>query len=194
MVRKYLELHLYVRQVVIGLFYSSFFSHSSLYFATFFLSPFSAFHISVGFIMDGNRRYARQFNQKTMVGHAKGFDQLMYVLELCLLLGVRTVTVFAFSLDNFKRSKDEVDGLMNLCREKFSDLQDKSSLLFEKGIRIRIVGDISKYVVFYTWLFCSFSVLFSSFLFNISSLASLFLLFYRSFTAQTSRRPSRNYS
>lgn len=93
--------------------------------------------------MDGNRRYAKSIKQKTMVGHKKGFDQMLYVLEFCLELGIDTVTVFAFSLDNFQRSPDEVEGLMQLSLEKFTELQDQTSLLFSHGIRVRVIGDIS---------------------------------------------------
>ena len=78
----------------------------------------------VAFIMDGNRRFARRnrFNS-VLQGHQSGFEKLKDVLEWCLALGIPHVTVYAFSLDNFKRSKEEVDALLNLCEEKIDDLE-----------------------------------------------------------------------
>ena len=57
----------------------------------------------VAFIMDGNRRYARQRNQKVITGHESGFSKLKEVLSWCEMLGIPEVTVYAFSAENFKR-------------------------------------------------------------------------------------------
>jgi ditrans,polycis-polyprenyl diphosphate synthase len=85
-------------------------------------------HIAI--IMDGNRRFARQNHVVTIQGHAAGFDKLKETLEWCLGLGVDTVTVYAFSIENFKRSPEEVDGLMALAKEKFAQMLDKSCVVF----------------------------------------------------------------
>lgn len=76
----------------------------------------------VAFIMDGNRRYAAKENVEKAVGHSRGFTKLSETLEWCRKLGIIEVTVYAFSIENFKRPKDEVDILMNLAREKFEKL------------------------------------------------------------------------
>jgi undecaprenyl pyrophosphate synthase len=56
-------------------------------------------------------------------------------LDWCLKLGVNTVTVYAFSIENFKRSKTEVDGLMELCRAKFELLMGENDLIQKHGVR-----------------------------------------------------------
>ncbi|KAI6208985.1 Alkyl transferase [Aphelenchoides besseyi] len=88
----------------------------------------------VAFIMDGNRRYARAHQLSSVVdGHAKGFDQL-----------IREVTVYAFSLENFKRSDDEVEGLQKLAKDKFTYLL-KSKQLEAIGVRIRFFGNKNRF-------------------------------------------------
>ncbi len=73
----------------------------------------------VAFIMDGNRRFARKRHNETSQGHRDGFGKLEETLEWCMQLGVKWVTVYAFSIENFKRSSEEVDALMLLAEEKF---------------------------------------------------------------------------
>lgn len=60
----------------------------------------------------------------------------------CLELEVKEVTVYAFSIENFKRSQDEVDTLMTLAREKFARLMDEKEKLADKGIKIRVIGNL----------------------------------------------------
>lgn len=57
-------------------------------------------------------------------------------------LQIKEVTVYAFSIENFKRSQDEVDTLMTLAREKFSRLMEEKDKLAEKGIKIRVIGNL----------------------------------------------------
>lgn len=76
----------------------------------------------VAFIMDGNRRFAKKANVKKIEGHVKGFDKLAETLQWCLELGIPEVTVYAFSIENFKRSPEEVETLMKLAKEKFYQL------------------------------------------------------------------------
>ena len=75
----------------------------------------------VAFIMDGNRRYARKMNVDTGVGHVIGRQTLKTTLNWCMKLGVRVVTVYAFSIENFKRKKEEVDLLMDLAEQVFEE-------------------------------------------------------------------------
>ncbi|XP_033210269.1 dehydrodolichyl diphosphate synthase complex subunit DHDDS [Belonocnema kinseyi] len=97
----------------------------------------------VAFIMDGNRRYANKKNVEKVEGHTQGFYKLTETLQWCLELGVPEVTVYAFSIENFKRSKEEVDGLMDLARKKFQGLLDERDKLMENGVCIRVVGNLS---------------------------------------------------
>ncbi|KAI6180180.1 Alkyl transferase [Aphelenchoides besseyi] len=105
----------------------------------------------VAFIMasfwthDGNRRYARAHQLSSVVdGHAKGFDQLIRVVEWSIELGIQEVTVYAFSLENFKRSDDEVEGLQKLAKDKFTYLL-KSKQLEAIGVRIRFFGNKNRF-------------------------------------------------
>eukprot|EP01137_Pigoraptor_chileana_P006056 Opistho-2@49960 len=97
----------------------------------------------VAFIMDGNRRYAQKVHVDKARGHALGFDKLEETLELCLDLGVQIVTVYAFSIENFKRSKDEVDALMMLAKDKFVKLAEHSDVIARHGVSIRVLGDVA---------------------------------------------------
>ncbi|KAK9687477.1 hypothetical protein K7432_014777, partial [Basidiobolus ranarum] len=96
----------------------------------------------LAFIMDGNRRFARKLSVKTVEGHTRGYHKLEEVLEWCLKLGVNTVTVYAFSIENFKRPKEEVDGLMKLAKEKLDYLCEKCDIINEHQVRIQILGKL----------------------------------------------------
>lgn len=79
----------------------------------------------VALIMDGNRRYARTHHMEKIQGHKSGFDKLIEALSWCFTIEIKEVTVYAFSIENFKRSEDEVNGLFDLAREKFQKLLDE---------------------------------------------------------------------
>lgn len=98
-------------------------------------------HLAV--IMDGNRRYARREQREPLAGHTQGFHKLAEVLCWCRDLGIRHVTAYAFSIENFKRSKSEVDGLMELAAEKFSKMLEEVDKLAEHGVCISVLGDLS---------------------------------------------------
>ncbi|KAI4301116.1 hypothetical protein L6164_034430 [Bauhinia variegata] len=72
----------------------------------------------IAFIMDGNRRYSKMWNLVEGAEHKDGFLALMSMLKFCYELGVRYVTIYAFSIDNFKRLPEEVQSLMDLMQEK----------------------------------------------------------------------------
>lgn len=98
----------------------------------------------VAFVMDGNRRFAKAHQLGHVIhGHEKGFQQLAKILEWCQELGIREVTVYAFSIENFKRSSEEVDGLMKLADEKFAKLLAEREKLEEKQISFRFFGNIA---------------------------------------------------
>jgi len=97
----------------------------------------------IAFIMDGNRRYATKENVQKVVGHTKGFDKLAETLQWCTEIGIKEVTVYAFSIENFKRSPEEVETLMQLAREKYIRLLEEKDKLKEKGVSIRVIGNLS---------------------------------------------------
>ena len=96
----------------------------------------------IAFIMDGNRRFARERNWEISKGHLNGSDQLEVTLKWCLDLGVKEVTCYAFSIENFRRSKDEVDALFHLCKVKFTEFLKNESFIHEKEIRVNVIGDL----------------------------------------------------
>ncbi|XP_033100468.1 dehydrodolichyl diphosphate synthase complex subunit DHDDS-like [Anneissia japonica] len=98
----------------------------------------------VAIIMDGNRRFAKKHQYDSTLGHAKGFDKLAETLMWCSELGINEVTIYAFSIENFKRSKEEVNYIMDLAREKFHRLQAEKEQIRKHGVCVRIIGDITR--------------------------------------------------
>ncbi|KAF5391454.1 hypothetical protein D9757_001887 [Collybiopsis confluens] len=94
----------------------------------------------VAFVMDGNRRYARSKGKIVQEGHGDGYMALRRVLEICLRLNVRCVSVYAFAIDNFKRSPDEVEALMYLAESKLLELCAHGNLLQEYDVRLNVIG------------------------------------------------------
>ncbi|XP_020489193.1 dehydrodolichyl diphosphate synthase complex subunit DHDDS [Labrus bergylta] len=97
----------------------------------------------VAFIMDGNRRFARKKQMGRQEGHMQGFNKLAETLRWCKHLNIQEVTVYAFSIENFKRTKDEVDGLMELAKQKFEKLLEERDNLEKHGVCIRVLGDLN---------------------------------------------------
>ncbi|XP_022794918.1 dehydrodolichyl diphosphate synthase complex subunit DHDDS-like isoform X2 [Stylophora pistillata] len=97
----------------------------------------------VAIIMDGNRRFAKKVKCERSKGHEKGFEKFTEVLEWCFDLGIPEVTVYAFSIENFKRSQEEVDGLMELARQKFDRLMEEKEMIMKHGVCVRALGDLT---------------------------------------------------
>jgi ditrans,polycis-polyprenyl diphosphate synthase len=93
--------------------------------------------------MDGNRRYAERLGVDKIQGHSQGFDKLAQTLQWCHDLGITEVTVYAFSIENFKRGEKEVEALLNLAKEKFKVLISEEEKLKKHGVRVKIIGNIS---------------------------------------------------
>lgn len=98
---------------------------------------------SVAIIMDGNRRYAQKKNIVKIQGHEDGLNKLLEIVEWSILLEIKEVTAFAFSIDNFNRSKEEFDNLMDLAKKKFAKLAEKGEYFDKKNIRVCIYGDLN---------------------------------------------------
>ncbi|XP_065649838.1 dehydrodolichyl diphosphate synthase complex subunit DHDDS isoform X3 [Hydra vulgaris] len=97
----------------------------------------------VAFIMDGNRRFACKEKIERREGHNKGFHKLTEVLQWCYELGIPEVTVYAFSIENFKRSQDEVDTLLEIFKKELNKLLEKKDELTEYSVCIRFIGNIA---------------------------------------------------
>ncbi len=95
-------------------------------------------HIAI--IMDGNRRWAKKSGLPAAVGHASGARQVRSIVQACADRGVRHLTLFAFSTENWQRPQDEVSSLMALLalylKKEVNDMN-------AKGVRLKVVGDTS---------------------------------------------------
>ncbi|XAR61109.1 Rubber cis-polyprenylcistransferase [Bertholletia excelsa] len=96
----------------------------------------------IAFIMDGNRRYAKRWNLLEGAGHRVGFLALMSMLQYCYELGVKYVTIYAFSIDNFKRRPEEVQSVMDLLEEKIEGLIKEESIVNRYGVRVYFIGNL----------------------------------------------------
>ena len=93
-------------------------------------------HIAI--IMDGNGRWAQKRGLPRSAGHKKGAETLQKIAKAAADMGIKCLTVYAFSTENWKRSKDEVDYLMNLLRQY---LKSELKEIQERGARIRFIGE-----------------------------------------------------
>ena len=92
----------------------------------------------VAIILDGNGRWAKKKGMPRTYGHIKGCDNLEKICGVAKDLGVKYLTVYAFSTENWKRSKEEVDGLMKLFRNYMKKCLKISA---ENKMRVRVIGD-----------------------------------------------------
>lgn len=95
-------------------------------------------HIAI--IMDGNRRWAKHKNLPSVAGHNEGVKALKRTVQAASDLGIKYLTVYAFSTENWGRKKEEVDFLMFLLKET---IKNETRAFNEKGVRIRILGDLT---------------------------------------------------
>ena len=97
-------------------------------------------HLAI--IMDGNRRFAAEHQIEVDAGHEAGKDKLVDVLDWCLEVGVRILTVYALSTENFRRDPDEVAGLMALFERSFRDVVTDERV-HRNHIRVRAIGNVA---------------------------------------------------
>lgn len=96
-------------------------------------------HIAI--IMDGNSRWSKLKNLPLKIGHKTGSDNVRKVAESCIEIGVKYLTIYAFSSENWDRPQDEVGYLMKLLDNY---LEKETKPLIEKGVRIVISGNLEK--------------------------------------------------
>ena len=97
-------------------------------------------HIAI--ILDGNGRWAKKRGMPRSFGHVKGCENLEDICEVAKELGVKYLTVYAFSTENWKRSKEEVDGLMKLFRNY---LKKCIKISQKNNMRVKEIGDITAF-------------------------------------------------
>lgn len=96
-------------------------------------------HIAI--IMDGNRRWAKKRGLPASLGHKKGYENFKKIAEACYKMGVKILTVYAFSTENWKRSKTEVSFLMNLFENV---LKNELNFFRDKKIKFNAIGQIKR--------------------------------------------------
>ena len=94
-------------------------------------------HIAI--IMDGNKRWAKKHHVPTLKGHSEGAENVQRIMKAAKELGIEYITLYAFSTENWKRSKREVEGLMSLLRYFIKGNLEKMN---REGIRLRAIGNI----------------------------------------------------
>jgi undecaprenyl diphosphate synthase len=95
-------------------------------------------HIAI--IMDGNGRWAQKRHMPRAVGHAKGAAGVKALVEYCAKLGIKCLTLFAFSTENWSRPADEVSTLMGLFVQY---LEKEMAALAAAGVRLKVIGDVA---------------------------------------------------
>ena len=96
----------------------------------------------IGIILDGNRRFAKRLMLKPWKGHEFGAKKVEKLFDWCKELGLKELTLYSFSLENFNRPKKEFDYLMNLFRQEFRKLLDDKRIDKDK-IKIRFIGRLN---------------------------------------------------
>ena len=93
----------------------------------------------IALIMDGNGRWAKKRSLPRSAGHAAGSRNFKSIARYCNKIGLEYLTVYAFSTENWKRPKDEVDGLMNILRDYLKD----SKNFKDENIKVKFIGELS---------------------------------------------------
>lgn len=96
-------------------------------------------HIAI--IMDGNRRWAKEHNMDPKLGHKEGAKTLEKIVRHANKIGLKHITVYAFSTENWKRAKDEVGALMLLLQNYLDDYSKRADT---ENIKVKVLGDITK--------------------------------------------------
>ena len=96
----------------------------------------------IGIIMDGNRRWAKSHNLPVKLGHREGAKTLEKIVKYAKNIGVKYITVYAFSTENWKRGEDEVNSLMTLLKNYLDEYSKKADT---DNIKIRVFGDESAF-------------------------------------------------
>src|SRR3989339_335787 len=97
--------------------------------------------VHVAIIMDGNRRWAKKRNLPAVAGHKKALDEVVEkIIEEAGNLGIKYLTFWAWSTENWERDKKEVSGIMKLFKYA---LRSKVDSFSKKGARLKVIGDIS---------------------------------------------------
>ena len=93
----------------------------------------------VAIIMDGNGRWAKKINKERFFGHNRGVNSVKESIDVSIELGIETLTLFAFSMENWKRPKNEINALMTLLS---SSIENELKSIIENNIKLNVIGDL----------------------------------------------------
>ena len=98
----------------------------------------------IAIILDGNRRYAKKLGLNPWKGHEHGLKKLEDFFKWCQELGMKELTLYTFSTENFKRTKMEIDYLFSLFKNEVEKIK-KEKGVFKEGIRFNFIGRINMF-------------------------------------------------
>lgn len=98
----------------------------------------------VAIILDGNRRYAKKLGLQPWKGHEFGIKKLNELFDWCQEIGIKELTLYSFSIENFKRTKTEISFLFNLFKQEFKNMKHKTNI-FKNGVRINVMGRLENF-------------------------------------------------
>jgi len=97
----------------------------------------------IGIILDGNRRYARERDMPPWYGHEVGAERVEQILKYCFELGIKIITLYAFSTENFNRPKEEVEKIMEIAKRKFQELTN-NPLIHKYQVKVKAIGRLQE--------------------------------------------------
>lgn len=97
-------------------------------------------HIAI--ILDGNRRWASEKNLRPWFGHKKGAEKVEQLLDWCLKFKVKSITLYAFSVENFRRTKSEVGEIMRIAEEEFKKILT-SEHIHKNKVHVKVIGRLN---------------------------------------------------
>ncbi len=96
----------------------------------------------IAIVLDGNRRYAKKLGLQPWKGHEYGLRKLEELFKWCIELGVKELTLYCFSIENFRRSKKEINYLFNLFWEEFDKMRTGQGV-FKDKIKVNVIGRLN---------------------------------------------------
>ena len=99
---------------------------------------------NIAIILDGNRRFEKKIGLRPWKGHEYGIKRLHNLIDWCLKLGIKELTLYSFSTENFKRTKKEKDFLFGLFKREFRRMKEEEGAL-NKDVRINVIGNVGMF-------------------------------------------------
>jgi len=98
----------------------------------------------IALVLDGNRRYAKKLHLQPWRGHKFGVKKLEQLMEWCRELGIKELTLYSFSTENFRRTGEEKNFLFNIFKQEFNNMKYRKDI-FKNKIRINVIGRLDMF-------------------------------------------------